>query len=110
MSTGDFIVARRRTPLPELPLVGGVEPACGPNGEEGVPRATERRPGNWGCFAKVRLRADGDYELEYCDPSSAERCSTVTPSLDKVVAAMTEWSASEVAWREDFQGSQIGPA
>lgn len=61
-----------------------------------------------GCFAKVRLRSDGDYELEYCDPSREQHCLAVAPSLDEVLAAMGEWAASEIDWRDVFQWTEIG--
>lgn len=59
------------------------------------------------CFAKVTMRAEGDYQLEYCDRSPEEHYVTVTPSVEKVVEAMIDWSASEVGWREDFVWSKV---
>lgn len=61
------------------------------------------------CFAKVLLRPDGDYELEYRDPASGEHRRAVTPSLDEVLAAMTEWSASELGWRDGRDGFEWSP-
>ncbi|WP_344668744.1 hypothetical protein [Catenulispora yoronensis] len=57
------------------------------------------------CYVKVLMRPGGDYEIEYRDGAPAEPLVTVTPSLADVVAALLEWSASEVAWREDFAWS-----
>jgi hypothetical protein len=60
------------------------------------------------CFARVSLRPDGVYELEYGDRSPEEHYLTATPSLDEVVEAMTEWSASEVGWRDGFSWTRVG--
>ncbi|MEV6989612.1 hypothetical protein AB0N87_10330 [Streptomyces sp. NPDC093228] len=61
-----------------------------------------------GCHAQVRLRPDGVYQLEYRDRSPAEHCRTQTLSVDKVIAALADWVAGEIAWRDAFQWDSIG--
>lgn len=47
MFSGDLVLARRKTSLFELPLIGRIVPGSGEHGEEGSLRVTERRPGGW---------------------------------------------------------------
>ncbi|MFE1855594.1 hypothetical protein ACFYYI_39920 [Streptomyces sp. NPDC002387] len=61
-----------------------------------------------GCHAQVRLRPNGVYQLEYRDRSPAEHCRTQTLSVDKVIAALADWAAGEIAWRDAFQWDSIG--
>lgn len=55
------------------------------------------------CFALVRRRTEGDYLIEYGEPKGDVLHQTVTPSLDKVVAAMNAWARGEIRWRDDFE-------
>ncbi|MGW1041143.1 hypothetical protein [Streptomyces sp. NPDC002547] len=61
-----------------------------------------------GCHAQVRLRPNGVYQLEYRDRSPAEHCRTQTLSVDKVIAALADWAAGEIAWRDAFHWDSIG--
>ncbi|MFF4896190.1 hypothetical protein [Streptomyces sp. NPDC001068] len=60
------------------------------------------------CYAQVWLRPDGTYQLEYRDRSPAEHYQTRTLSADKVIAALTGWTAGEVTWQQAFQWNPIG--
>lgn len=61
------------------------------------------------CFALVRMRPEGDYELEYREQKPEVLYRTVTPSLDKVIAAMKDWAQGEVLWRDDFVWTPVSP-
>lgn len=61
------------------------------------------------CFALVRMRAEGDYVIEYREPKPEVLHQTTTRSVVKVIAAMQEWVRGEVAWRADFAWTQVSP-
>lgn len=60
------------------------------------------------CCAQVWLRPDGTYQLEYRDRAPAEHYQTRTVSVEKVMAALTGWTAGEIEWRGAFQWTSIG--
>ena len=62
------------------------------------------------CFALVRMRSEGDYVIEYREQKPETLYQTITPSLDKVIAAMNAWAQGEVMWRDDFEWAQVAPS
>ncbi|MEY9911037.1 hypothetical protein ABIA35_007288 [Catenulispora sp. MAP12-49] len=59
------------------------------------------------CFALVRMRAEGDYTIEFREQKSGTPQQTTTASLDAVVEAMNAWARGEVAWRADFRWEEV---
>ena len=61
-----------------------------------------------GTYIQVRLRDNNVYELEYRDATPAERCQTLTVSLQKVTEAFIAWADSRTEWKDGFMWTNIG--
>jgi hypothetical protein len=59
-------------------------------------------------YIQIWVRSDGVFQLEYRAGGPSEHYQTRADSRDKVVSALSGWSAEENAWRDDFEWLSIG--